>query len=94
MRPFYLKINAKWNICTDLYPKITLSQSECSLMSHDLILSVQYHRAILILVLGIVNNVNYNCGFLYCAEPAYITHCTWLYPLYIYISILEMNVIE
>ena len=41
VRLFYLKINAKWNICTDLYPKITLSQSECSLMSHDLMLSVQ-----------------------------------------------------
>ena len=24
MRPFYLKINAKCNICTDLYPQITL----------------------------------------------------------------------
>ena len=43
MRPFYLKINAKWNICTDLYPKITFSQSECSLMSHDLMLSVQMY---------------------------------------------------
>ena len=44
MRPFYLKINAKCNICTDSYPKITFSQSECSLMSHDLMLSVQRLR--------------------------------------------------
>ena len=43
MRPFYLKINAKCNICTDLYPKITLSLSECFLMSHDLMLSVQIY---------------------------------------------------
>ena len=41
MRTFHLKIIAEWNVCDDLYPKITISQSECSLMSHDLMLSIQ-----------------------------------------------------
>ena len=41
MRTFDLKIIAEWNICTGVYHKITLSQSECSLMSHDVMLSVQ-----------------------------------------------------
>ena len=41
VRTFNFKIIAEWNICTDLYPKITLSQSECPLMSHDFMLSVQ-----------------------------------------------------
>ena len=44
MRPFYFKINAKCNICTDLHPQSTLSQSEWSLMSHDFMLSVQRLR--------------------------------------------------
>ena len=44
MRPFYFKINAKCNICTDLHPQSTLSQSERSLMSHDFMLSVQRLR--------------------------------------------------
>ena len=43
MRPFYLKINAQWNSCTDLYPQITLSKSECFLVSHDVMLSVQMY---------------------------------------------------
>ena len=45
-----------------------------------------------ILVLDISNNVNYNCGCLYRAEPAYIAHFTCLYRFYIFI--LEINVIE
>ena len=44
------------------------------------------------MVLVVGNNVNYNFGCLYRAEPAYIVHFTWLYRLYIFI--LEINVIE
>ena len=35
------KNHCRMKYCTDVYAKITLSQSECALMSHDLILSVQ-----------------------------------------------------